>query len=423
MARYACHYFLALGSLFEHPDAQDYHIARYLRLVKLSYEQSKTRYAPVKMSNSELARFWKCNEPAARACLADMKRFKWIETRQVGRYEREIRLLAVWRNDEIDSAEGINAPSTSALHLAAQATAAPLPAQLASSARGSTVDHTPDNEGATVGSTLGVALNVVVVKDSDSNQGNIQQQQINPDRTGNEGATVVSTLENEGATVVSTLENEGATVVSTLDRIFELLDRLPIAEPNRSLVANLPHMNENYLLPWVHYSEDHPRLDGGYFVKRFKAGDLAPTSYCQKAEKREQRRVWKLKQEHEIAARQAAEDAEWAQCEPTEENAPSQHLQALAGVSSASEIWSTAQGELQLQMTRATFDSWIRPARALGWENGHDDSTPTLVVGVHSPYAKEWLENRLATVIQRAVVGIVGRAVEIRYVAPAEVRA
>jgi len=104
-------------------------------------------------------------------------------------------------------------------------------------------------------------------------------------------------------------------------------------------------------------------------------------------------------------------------------NAPSQYLQTLAGVGSAGEIWSTAQKEIALQMTRATFDSWIRPARALGWENGHDDSTPTLVVGVHSPYAKEWLEARLNVTVQRTVTRIVGRAVGIRYVAPVDKRA
>jgi predicted RNA-binding Zn-ribbon protein involved in translation (DUF1610 family) len=101
----------------------------------------------------------------------------------------------------------------------------------------------------------------------------------------------------------------------------------------------------------------------------------------------------------------------------------SQHLQTLEGIGSAREIWNTAQGELKLQMTRATFDSWIRPARALGWENGHDDSMPTLVVGVHSPYAKEWVEARLDVMIQRTVTGIVGRAVGVRYVVPAGERA
>ena len=76
----------------------------------------------------------------------------------------------------------------------------------------------------------------------------------------------------------------------------------------------------------------------------------------------------------------------------------------------AHDIWHATLGELQLQMTRATFDTWVRPTRAITYQDG------AMVVGVHSPYAKEWLENRLNTTIQRTVTGIVGQSVEMRYV-------
>ncbi|MBI3913193.1 MAG: chromosomal replication initiator protein DnaA [Chloroflexi bacterium] len=74
------------------------------------------------------------------------------------------------------------------------------------------------------------------------------------------------------------------------------------------------------------------------------------------------------------------------------------------------EVWNTALDELQYKMTKATFDTWVRGTHALGMDNG------TMVVGVHSPYAKEWLENRLHTTIERTVTGILGRSVEVRYV-------
>lgn len=76
----------------------------------------------------------------------------------------------------------------------------------------------------------------------------------------------------------------------------------------------------------------------------------------------------------------------------------------------AREIWHAALGELQLQMTKATFDTWVRPTRAIAYEDG------AMIIGVHSPYAKEWLENRLDTTVRRTVTGIVGRSTEIRYV-------
>ncbi|MCI0476568.1 MAG: chromosomal replication initiator protein DnaA [Anaerolineales bacterium] len=76
----------------------------------------------------------------------------------------------------------------------------------------------------------------------------------------------------------------------------------------------------------------------------------------------------------------------------------------------ANEIWHATLGELQLQMTKATFDTWVRPTHAIAYRDGE------MTVGVHSPYAKEWLENRLHTTIARTVTGIVGRSVQVQYI-------
>ena len=76
----------------------------------------------------------------------------------------------------------------------------------------------------------------------------------------------------------------------------------------------------------------------------------------------------------------------------------------------ADQIWRAALGELQLQMTRPTFDTWLKNTRAISYEDG------TLIVGVHSAYAKDWLENRLLSIIKRTLVGIVGRTMEARFV-------
>ena len=76
----------------------------------------------------------------------------------------------------------------------------------------------------------------------------------------------------------------------------------------------------------------------------------------------------------------------------------------------ANEIWHATLGELQLQMTKATFDTWVRPTHAVAYRDGE------MTVGVHSPYAKEWLENRLHSTIERTVTGIVGRSVAVHYI-------
>lgn len=76
----------------------------------------------------------------------------------------------------------------------------------------------------------------------------------------------------------------------------------------------------------------------------------------------------------------------------------------------ANEIWHATLGELQLQMPKATFDTWVRPTHAIAYHDGE------MTIGVHSPYAKEWLENRLHATIARTVTGIVGRTVQLHYV-------
>jgi len=74
------------------------------------------------------------------------------------------------------------------------------------------------------------------------------------------------------------------------------------------------------------------------------------------------------------------------------------------------QVWQTALGELQLQLTGATFDTWLARARLISHEDG------MFIVGVHNGYAKDWLENRLLSMIKRTLTGIVGRSVEVRFV-------
>ena len=88
---------------------------------------------------------------------------------------------------------------------------------------------------------------------------------------------------------------------------------------------------------------------------------------------------------------------------------PAYRERYAAGEMHAEDIWTATLGEIQLRMTKATFDTWVRPTWALGWDGDQ------LVVGVHSPYAIEWLEHRLDTTIKRILAGIVERPVEIRY--------
>src|SRR5687768_10920600 len=74
------------------------------------------------------------------------------------------------------------------------------------------------------------------------------------------------------------------------------------------------------------------------------------------------------------------------------------------------QVWQAALGQLQLEMPKTTFDTWVRGTTLLTHEDG------SYVIGVNNAYAKDWLENRLRATIQRTLGGIVGRTVEVRFV-------
>lgn len=74
-------------------------------------------------------------------------------------------------------------------------------------------------------------------------------------------------------------------------------------------------------------------------------------------------------------------------------------------------LWQAALGELELQMTRATFDTWLRDTHCIGIEND-----ATLIVGVKNGYAVEWLENRLYNLIQRTLNRLTGQEMHSRFV-------
>lgn len=78
----------------------------------------------------------------------------------------------------------------------------------------------------------------------------------------------------------------------------------------------------------------------------------------------------------------------------------------------ARQLWNQTLKQLELQMTRGTFDTWLRDTHALGYNgDGH-----TLVIKVKNTYAVACLQNRLAALIQRALLQITGTEVPLRYV-------
>ena len=75
----------------------------------------------------------------------------------------------------------------------------------------------------------------------------------------------------------------------------------------------------------------------------------------------------------------------------------------------ATEIWEAALGELQLQLSKSSFDTWLRDSRAVSCEDH------LLVVEVRNAYAKDWLENRLKGTIKRIMAEIASHSMDVRF--------
>ncbi|MBN2146726.1 MAG: chromosomal replication initiator protein DnaA [Anaerolineales bacterium] len=76
----------------------------------------------------------------------------------------------------------------------------------------------------------------------------------------------------------------------------------------------------------------------------------------------------------------------------------------------AKQAWQAALGQLQMDMPKASFDTWARNAELVTYEDG------VFVIGVPNAYARDWLDNRLSSTVTRLLTGIMNRTVEVRFI-------
>jgi chromosomal replication initiator protein len=67
-------------------------------------------------------------------------------------------------------------------------------------------------------------------------------------------------------------------------------------------------------------------------------------------------------------------------------------------------------GQLQMEMPRASFDTWVRDTKPVSYHNG------TLTISVRNAYARDWLESRLASTISRLLLTIMNVSVAVNFI-------
>mgnify|MGYP000908191853 CR=1 FL=1 len=73
-------------------------------------------------------------------------------------------------------------------------------------------------------------------------------------------------------------------------------------------------------------------------------------------------------------------------------------------------VWKATMGELELQMTRATFNTQLKGAQFV---QAKDD---VLIIGVRNELVIDWLENRLRGTIERTLTAVAGRPLTCEFV-------
>jgi chromosomal replication initiator protein len=73
----------------------------------------------------------------------------------------------------------------------------------------------------------------------------------------------------------------------------------------------------------------------------------------------------------------------------------------------AEHAWQATLGQLQLEMSKASFDTWVSNASFITY----DEENGCFEIGVKNAYARDWLDDRLSAKISRILTGMMGKTI------------
>ena len=76
----------------------------------------------------------------------------------------------------------------------------------------------------------------------------------------------------------------------------------------------------------------------------------------------------------------------------------------------AQQAWQATLGQLQMEMAKAAFDTWVKIAELVS----NDDNT--LRIGVPNAYARDWLENRLLSRVTQILSGLLEKQISVQFI-------
>lgn len=83
---------------------------------------------------------------------------------------------------------------------------------------------------------------------------------------------------------------------------------------------------------------------------------------------------------------------------------------SIIQISGPEEAWEMVIGQLQMELSRPIYETWVQPLKPLGYREG------VFTLGAVNSYAREWVENRLKSRIVRLLEGLWNEPVTLQVV-------
>ena len=184
------------------------------------------------------------------------------------------------------------------------------------------------------------------------------------------------------------------------EALLQALADIGVENPKRTQLGRLD-IDPLWVQAWQLWAK-HPHRRSlsnpvGNIILKLESGEQPPGEFLRAAEEQIRLRQWIQEQEQ---AEESEDLEEQAQLEPDPEDVSVE----------ARRIWTKSLEELKLQMTRATFDTWLRGSKVVEAGDG------CLTVAVRHAHAVDWLQNRLLSVIERTVARHTDGKVKITFV-------
>lgn len=77
----------------------------------------------------------------------------------------------------------------------------------------------------------------------------------------------------------------------------------------------------------------------------------------------------------------------------------------------AQQAWQAAQGQLQIELSKATYDTWVKQTQLIRF----DEAAGVFYLGASNAYACDWLESRLKATLINKLSGMMARSVELEF--------